>query len=211
LFERILILSPHTDDAELGCGGAIARLVEEGREVHLVAFSDARGSLGDDWPEDQCRREMFAAADKLGLPAGHVRVAEENFEVRHFPARRQEILERIVALRGELDPDTIFVPSPNDIHQDHQVIAQEGLRAFKRQTILGYEEPWNNVVFETRFFIPLEKRHVERKVEALRCYETQRHRSYLDAEFLWSLARTRGTQLESSWAEAFEVLRMVMP
>ena len=204
----VLILAPHTDDGELGCGGTIARFVEEGRDVHLVAFSDAGTSLGDEWPKDQLRHELARAAEVLELPADHVRVLD--FEVRRFPEFRQEILEAIIAIRQELAPDLVFVPSPNDIHQDHQVIAREGLRAFKNQTILGYEEPWNNVVFETRCFVPLEERHVEKKVAALACYETQRARKYLDAEFIRALARTRGTQLEETWAEAFEVLRMVM-
>ena len=47
------------------------------------------------------------------------------------------------------------------------MIAQEGLRAFKRTTILGYEVPWNNFDFSYQAYIALEKRHVERKVAAL--------------------------------------------
>ncbi len=206
--ETVLILAPHTDDGELGCGGTIAKFVEEERDVHLVAFSDASTYLDERWPRDQLRRELNRAASVLGIAAENVRVFD--FEVRRFPEFRQQILERIIELRKELAPDLVFVPSPNDIHQDHQVVAREGLRAFKNQTILGYEEPWNNIVFETRCFVPLEERHVEKKVEALRCYETQRERKYLDAEFIRALARTRGTQLEQTWAEAFEVLRMVM-
>ena len=112
---------------------------------------------------------------------------------------------------GTIQSIVPLLEETNDIHQDHEVVAREGLRAFKKQTILGYEEPWNNIVFETRFFIPLEERHVDKKVEALGCYETQLARSYLDESFIRSLARTRGTQLESTWAEAFEVLRMVLP
>ena len=209
MYRRILVLSPHTDDGELGCGGSIARFVEEGREVHLCALSIAEKSVPEGFPSDALLTEMRNAARVLGLPDDHVRA--HRFEVREFPSQRQAILEAILALKREIEPDLIFVPSPNDIHQDHQVVAREGLRAFKKQTILGYEEPWNNIVFETRFFVPLEERHVETKVAALRCYETQLARSYLDESFIRSLARTRGTQLESTWAEAFEVLRMVLP
>jgi len=205
----VLILAPHTDDGELGCGGTIAKFVEEERDVHYVAFSDAHTSLDDRWPKDQLRTELTNADRVLGLERENVRVLD--FEVRRFPEFRQDILQEIIGLRRSLSPELVFVPSPNDIHQDHQVIAREGLRAFKNQTILGYEEPWNNIVFETRCFVTLEERHVERKVAALRCYETQRERKYLDAEFIRALARTRGTQLEKTWAEAFEVLRMVMP
>jgi LmbE family N-acetylglucosaminyl deacetylase len=129
--------------------------------------------------------------------------------VRRFPEHRQDILQQIIELRDEIKPDIVFVPSPNDIHQDHQVIAQEGLRAFKRHTLLGYEEPWNNIIFETRCFIPLREEHIQRKIEALQCYRSQGHRTYLDAEFIRSLARTRGTQIEGGYAEAFEVLRWI--
>lgn len=43
--KKVLVLAPHTDDAELGCGGSIAKFVEEGREVHVVSFSIAEDSL----------------------------------------------------------------------------------------------------------------------------------------------------------------------
>ncbi len=54
------------------------------------------------------------------------------------------------------------MPSLHDIHQDHATIAQEGLRAFKNSTILGYELIWNNLTFNTTSFVKLEKNHIER-------------------------------------------------
>ena len=132
------------------------------------------------------------------------------YRVRHFLTYRQDILEDIVKLKSLVNPDLVFVPSPNDVHQDHQVITAEGLRTFKKISILGYELPWNNIVFETRSFVKLEKRHVQRKIDALKCYETQMERSYLSEEFLWGLAKTRGTQFESEYAESFEVLRILI-
>ena len=91
-----------------------------------------------------------------------------DFDVRTFPDRRQDILELLVALWDEWRPDVVFQPSHHDVHQDHQTIAQEGLRAFKRTTILGYEIPWNNFDFSYGAYIALEQRHVERKVAAVR-------------------------------------------
>ena len=44
-YKKVLILAPHTDDGEIGCGGTIARFIEEGAEVYYVAFSSARKSL----------------------------------------------------------------------------------------------------------------------------------------------------------------------
>ena len=130
--------------------------------------------------------------------------------MRNFPQYRQEILEELVKINQIINPDLIFMPSPNDIHQDHQVIANEGLRAFKRKTILGYEEPWNNIVFRTISFISLQKRHIQKKIDALNCYDTQKQRNYLTPEFLTSLAVARGTQIQKEYAEAFEVVRFII-
>jgi len=207
MIERILVLAPHTDDGELGCGGTIARFIEEGKDVHHAAFSTARTSVSPEFPDNILEIEVRAATKVLGIPKEKLIIFD--YPVRHFPEYRQAILDDLIKLREEIKPDLIFVPSLNDVHQDHQVIAAEGLRAFKRHTILGYEEPWNNIVFETRNFIPLDKRHIEKKIEALRCYKSQQRRKYLSEEFIWSLARTRGTQIEGGYAEAFEVLRWI--
>jgi LmbE family N-acetylglucosaminyl deacetylase len=208
VFNKILVLAPHTDDGEIGCGGTIAKLVEEGKEVYYVAFSTARRSIKDGLPKNILEIEVKAAMAVLEVPPSNIILF--NYEVREFPSHRQDILEDIIKLKEMISPDLVFVPSLDDIHQDHQVIAREGLRAFKNITLLGYEQPWNNIVFETKNFIILEKRHVEKKIEALRCYKSQYHRKYLDEEFIWSLARTRGTQIEGLYAEAFEVLRFVI-
>ncbi len=204
---KILVLAPHTDDGEIGCGGAISKYADEGTDVYYAAFSTARTSVRPEFPENILETEVREATTILGIMEDHLRIYD--FPVREFPQHRQAILQQMIDLREEIDPDIIFVPSLNDIHQDHQVIAQEGLRAFKRHTLLGYEEPWNNVVFETRCFIPLKEEHLLRKIEALQCYRSQGHRTYLDAEFIRSLARTRGTQIEGGYAEAFEVLRWI--
>ena len=204
----VLVLAPHTDDGEVGCGGTISRFVESGKKVYYAAFSTARTSVRPEFPDNILEIEVQAATQVLGIPPQQLKIYD--FPVRHFPKHRQAILQQLVDLRQEINPDLILLPSPHDIHQDHQVIAEEGLRAFKRHTILGYEEPWNNIVFETRCFIPLEKRHIEKKIAALHCYNSQKHRAYLDEEFMWSLARTRGTQIEGRYAEAFEVLRWIM-
>ena len=205
---KALFLAPHTDDAELGCGGTIAKFVEEGREVHVASFSIAEESVRPGFPKDALMKEFRKAMNVLGVPEPCLYTFR--FRVRNFPEYRQDILDEIVNLRNSIKPDIVFVPSPNDIHQDHQVIASEGLRVFKKISILGYELPWNNISFETRSFVKLEQRHLKKKIEALKCYETQKHRAYLNEEFITSLARTRGTQFENEYAEAFEVLRYIL-
>ena len=206
-WQRVLVLAPHTDDGELGCGGTMARLVDGGCDVRYVAFSIATRSLPDGFPPDTLAREVREATAELGISEQSLTV--HDFDVRTFPERRQEILELLVELWEEWRPDAVFQPSLHDIHQDHQVIAAEGLRAFKRTTIFGYEIPWNNYDFAYQAYVALERRHLERKAAALAHYASQQHRRYSDPEYIWNVARTHGINVNREYAEVFEVYRVV--
>ena len=204
---RVLVLAPHTDDGELGCGGTISRMVEEGREVYYAAFSTAAESVPPPFPSDILEKEVREGTKVLGISAANLLVYK--YKVRHLPHMRQEILEELVRMKREIDPATVFLPSAQDLHQDHQTVHIEGLRAFKTVTVLGYELPWNNLSFDYRHFCILTRAHVETKIAALRCYQSQQHRPYTQEEFIWSWARTRGGQIMVEYAEAFDVLRWV--
>ena len=204
---RVLVLAPHTDDGELGCGGTISRMVEEGREVYYAAFSTAAESVPPPFPPDILEKEVRQGTKVLGIPAANLLVYK--YKVRHLPHMRQEILEELVRMKREIDPGTVFLPSAQDLHQDHQTVHIEGLRAFKTVTVLGYELPWNNLSFDYRHFCVLTREHVQTKIAALRCYQSQQHRPYTQEEFIWSWARTRGGQIMVEYAEAFDVLRWI--
>ena len=206
-FRRALVLAPHTDDGEFGCGGTTARLVEAGCEVRYVAFSIATRSLPPGFAPDTLAREVREATAALGIPESGLTV--HDFDVRTFPERRQDILELLVALWEDYRPDVVFQPSHHDVHQDHQTVAQEGLRAFKRTTILGYEIPWNNFNFSYGAYLALEERHIDRKVAAVQCYASQQHRRYANEEYIRNLASVHGTNVNRAFAEVFEVYRIV--
>src|SRR5437773_2072665 len=151
--QRVLILAPHTDDAELGCGGTIARLLASNADVHLVAFSTCEESLPEDAPRCLLRDEFIESMRALGMPDGNARTF--SYRVRHFPAHRQQVLEDLVKLRRELNPAIVFIPASSDTHQDHQTLHAEGVRAFRGGTILGYELPWNHITFSAQAFVTL--------------------------------------------------------
>jgi N-acetylglucosamine malate deacetylase 1 len=206
--KRILILAPHTDDGEFGCGGTIARLIEEGNEVYYAAFSACKLSIEEGLPEDILITEVKAATKVLGIK--HENLILFDYDVRTFNYKRQEILEDIIRLKNTIQPDLVFMPSVNDIHQDHYTIAFEGIRAFKLSTILCYEMPWNNFTFHTTAFQVLEEKHLQTKVAALIEYKSQQDRPYANEEFIKSLARTRGVQIGKRYAEVFEVVRWIL-
>lgn len=206
--KTILILAPHTDDGELGLGGTISKMIEENANVYYIAFSTAQESVPEGFPKDILTQEVKRATAELGIKPDHLIIY--NYEVRKLNYQRQDILEKLILIRKELDPDIIFLPSLNDIHQDHKTVSEEGLRAFKKKTILGYELVWNNLTFNNQAFIMLEKKHIDKKISALKQYTSQGKREYLSEDFIYALARTRGVQVGMEYAECFEVIRLMI-
>lgn len=204
--KKILVISPHTDDGELGCGGSIVKFIEDGYEVEYVALSCCEKSVPPQYPKDILSREVQAATKILGIKKPIL----FSFDVREFPKFRQEILDALIRLRMKIEPDIVFTPSRSDTHQDHKTTVEETIRAFKKCTILGYEQPWNNITFNTLAFIHLQEEQVQKKIDALSCYETQKDRTYFNPDFIRGLALTRGTQIEETYAEAFEVIKWVI-
>src|SRR5262249_42053239 len=159
-------------------------------EVRYVAFSIATRSLPPGFAPDALAREVREATDELGIRDDQLTV--HDFEVRTFPDHRQEILELLIELWEAWPPAAALRPSLRDIPQDHQVVAAEGLRAFKRTTVLGYEIPWNSFNFDYQAYVALDGSHVDRKVAALARYASQQHRKYSDEEYIRARARTNG-------------------
>jgi len=208
MFSKILILAPHTDDGEFGCGGSISKWVGEGKEVYYAAFSSAKKSVPPGMPQNILEQEVREATQALDVPTGNLILYD--YPVREFPTYRQEILEDMVGLGNKLNPELVLLPSTNDTHQDHQTISQEGFRAFKTTSMIGYEMPYNNLNFSTNLFVVLKEEQVSKKIEALKCYQSQASKIYATPDFIMSLASVRGTQIGVKYAEAFEVIRWVM-
>ncbi|WNS74818.1 PIG-L deacetylase family protein [Bacillus sp. DTU_2020_1000418_1_SI_GHA_SEK_038] len=207
-YKKILVLAPHTDDAELGCGGTIAKFLEDGSKVFVAVFSTAEESVPEGSPLDILEKEFYRAMETMKIPKKNLFVYK--YKVRKLSYYRQDILEEMVKLRSLIQPDLVLLPSGQDVHQDHQVIHSEGVRAFKNLSILGYELPWNHITFSTHSFMELEYRHIEAKWKALESYSSQikLQKPYFTKEFIEGLAKVRGTQINKEWAEAFEVLRV---
>jgi LmbE family N-acetylglucosaminyl deacetylase len=206
--QKVLILAPHTDDGELGCGGSIARFIEEGASVFYAAFSTASESLPEGLPPDTLEKELREACLILGIPEKNIIVF--NYEVRKLNYVRQDILEHLVKLRDEIAPDIVFMPSQSDLHQDHTTVAIEGLRAFKTTTALAYELPWNNITFISHAFILLDEKHIAKKIEAVGAYKSQAHRDYTKPDAIRAIAQMRGLQIGVKYAECFEILRWII-
>ena len=115
--KKVLVLAPHTDDGEFGCGGTISKLVSEGIEVHYVAFSACEQSVLPQFPSDILITEVTEATKVLGIKKENLHLLK--YDVRTFNFNRQSILDDILKFKKEINPDLVFIPSLNDVHQDH--------------------------------------------------------------------------------------------
>lgn len=196
------MLSPHTDDAELGAGGTISRLIEEGSRVSYVAFSA---------PHEALRGECERALKMLRSKNNGASLSILKFERRKLYENRQDILQWLYNFNEENSPDLVLTPSRADTHQDHETITSEAVRCFKKSSIFGYILRWNCSVIKEDVTIPLEDRHIKSKIAALGQYLSQSSRPYFDPEYHRREAYVRGLGFPSHLAEAFEMIRLVIP
>ncbi len=203
---RVLAISPHCDDIELGCAGYLVKLKEAGHEIQTIAFSHSEDSVPKDTPF--IMHDEYVNAMKL---AGFGWF-DYGYEVRTFHEHRQTILEILIIQRQYYKPDLVLLPCSADIHQDHQVIHQEGVRAFSKDcSVLGYELPWNSRAFNPSFFVELTREQLTKKIEMIYCYKSQLelNRQYLDKTLIEGQARARGLQVKKEFAEAFESITLI--
>ena len=197
MFKTVLLLAPHLDDIELGAGGMVARLSEESWITYMGFYTP-----------HHLRNEFHESARILGIDEVHLL----NFERRTFPAHRQEILQVLYDYEMSHEVDLVLTPATTDIHQDHQTVTNEAIRAFRRSTILGYEVPGNNMELHQNCYVPLTEKQVGRKVEALQCYKSQIPTR--GAKFTEEYTRSRiinyGGHIQAEYAEIFEVIKLVI-
>lgn len=176
--------------------------------MYVAVFSIAEESVPPGAPKTTLRDEFLASMQTFGIPTERTPVF--SYPVRNFPSHRQDILDEMLQMRRSIAPTMVMLPSSDDIHQDHQVVHNEGMRCFKDLSVWGYELPWNSMALNSQAFVRLEPCHLQAKLLALQQYRTQFElgRPYFQREFVEGLAHVRGAQIKVLLAEAFQVLRL---
>jgi LmbE family N-acetylglucosaminyl deacetylase len=201
----IICLGAHSDDIEIGCGGAIMSLLAERPdiEVHWVVFS-ASG--------DRAQEAKNSAAELLKQTAKKSIVLHE-FRDTCFPFVGQEIKECFIKLQREIKPDLIFTHRRDDLHQDHRLLAELTWNAFRDQAILEYEIPkYDGDLGTPNFYAPISEAVAQRKVDHLLKYFTsQQSKPWFTASTFQALLRLRGIECNSpsGLAEAFYARKLV--
>jgi N-acetylglucosamine malate deacetylase 1 len=200
--KRVLFLGAHPDDIELGCGALLHHITRQ-TDVLCVTLSDNQKN-----PDLQkVKSEHYEAMDVLGVQKEKIILGP--FTTRVFPDARQEILEYFLQLRQDFKPDLIFVHSKQDVHQDHNTMTDEALRAFRGITVLGFDVVRSSYGFFPHFLVKVTEEDVNKKIEALSKYETYRDRYYFNNDVTRSIMVRHGALAECPFAEGFDILRIV--
>jgi len=199
---RILTISPHPDDFEIGCGGTLLKYARRGADITALIMSD--GSLGG--PSDVRREEQERSAEIIGIR----RVLWAGFRDADLPGDR-EVIDAIEDVLREMRPTFLFVPFGHDTHQDHRKVANAALSATRySRNVLCYECP-TSVNFHPTIFVDV-SREFEDKIGTLEAHRSQVERTHIEGlpitEIARSMAHFRGTQSRVSHAEGFQAVRL---
>ena len=175
----ILIVAPHPDDAELGMGGTIIKLLKQGHHVHIVDMTN-----GEPTPHGspaQREIEWTSAAKVLGV--GRTCLYLKNREVQHTIEARH----KLAAVIREHKSDWIFCPYPIDAHPDHMAVTRIAEDARFDAKLTKTDIPGNpyypkrviyyfcthlRLNFTPNFCVDITDT-IEQKIEAVKCYATQ--------------------------------------
>ena len=200
--QRLLFLGAHPDDIELGCG-ALIHHVAKSCEVLCVTLSDNQKNP----VLHNLVAEHLESMAALGVPEERARLGP--FTTRNFPEERQAILEHLLQLRHDYQPEIVFVHSRQDVHQDHNTMTEEALRAYRGISVLGYDVVRSSYGFFPHFLVEVDESDVEAKIAALSHYRTYGEKYYFNPALTRAIMLRHGALAEKPFAEGFDILRIV--
>jgi len=197
---NIVAVGAHPDDIEIGAGGSIALHRTKGHTVHFIVVT----SGGELSTKEKRERECERAGDILDV---------NDFHFLDYPDTEVgydgELVKRIDDILESVGADRVYIHSEKDTHQDHRNAALSSIAAARNvDEVLSFESPSTRSSFAPQYYCPLPEPVLDRKIEAIRAHESQSEKKYLESEAMQGLARFRGRQANTRYAEAFQVIRI---
>jgi LmbE family N-acetylglucosaminyl deacetylase len=201
---RVLALGAHSDDIEIGAGGAILSWIASGAEVSIdwCALSTPGERAG----------EARASAMEFLVDAKHAEIHLGQFRDGYFPAERTAVKDWVEGLKRLEKPDVVLCHQRNDAHQDHRMVCELAWNTFRDHLILEYEIPkWDGDLGQPNIYVPLSDDVLAKKIELLnKHFGTQRSKAWFDDETFRGLARLRGVECRERYAEAFFARKLLL-
>jgi len=204
--KSILVFGAHPDDLEIGMGGTIAKLSAMGYEVQPI-IATLPNFVKSDTKEGRKTESMLSAKVMGCEPPVFLDLSpDEMIFGRKF-------ITLIDSLVTKYKPDSVFTQWYGDSHQDHQTLTKSVISACRDQdNLFMYETTIPGGITENSFrpqlFVDISET-VDTKKNALECFESQ----FVRCGKIWIPAiigrcSYRGYQINSKYAEAFEVVKV---
>lgn len=191
---KILFVVAHIDDAELAAGASISKFISQGHDVSVVSMTHVYNGIN-------LSHEFVASMSLLGT---NYRFC--GYTTRQLTAQSGLISDYLIEVLKN-KPNIVFTHDVNDRHPDHKAVAEQVRRVWDG-TLITFLSPWNGSP-DTNYFIQFEEAHLRMKKAALKKYESQASRSYMDEVFIESETRYNGIRAGGTYAEGFKVVKMV--
>jgi len=201
---HVLCLGSHPDDIEIGCGGAVLRLVEELDNVQFTWIVLS----GDESRRKEAKKGVDTFLNKKNLERFEIK----NFRESYFPYNGAEIKDYFEELK-DLSPNIIFTHHRRDAHQDHRLVSELTWNTFRDNLILEYEIPkYDGDLGTPNLYAHLDASIVQKKINYITdIFKTQKGKKWFTEETFRSLLRIRGIESNSPsrYAEGFHCYKMV--
>jgi N-acetylglucosamine malate deacetylase 1 len=197
---RVLAFGAHPDDLEVGAGGLLARLSQEGAEVTMVVVSIPNNT-------ELRKREAMAGADIIDADL-FVLYEDRPCRVEDIPMH--ELVRRMDSIVGDVRPDLVITHSSGDLHWDHGLVNRATVSALRRTPcdLLAFlSSPEMNAQSRAigQCFADITKT-MDTKLAAMSAHSSQVAK--LGLESSRDLARAMGRISGYDYAEVYEALRV---
>lgn len=195
--EEVVLLGAHCDDIAIGAGGTVLTICRANPGLRVKALVLAGAGTERETEERMALSALCPKAQLevtvLGMPDGRL------------PANWTFAKEALEDFRRGTEPDLVIAPSAHDAHQDHRGLAKLVPTTFRAHLAIGYEIlKWDGDLGQPNVYVPLAETVLDEKIALLHeHYPSQRARTWFDDTAFRGLARIRGVQSGSRYAEGF--------
>jgi LmbE family N-acetylglucosaminyl deacetylase len=223
--EHLLIIAPHADDEILGCYSLINKIKKGGGKVSVQILTlGGYPKMGGGKIKKEIWKNEFLKTMKF-LKIDSFDIAYYDDEIRHLDTIPQSELIELLEVKSpisisKIKPTIVAIPTIFSTHQDHVQAYKVSMTALRENPqkihklphmVVSYESPEYHHSefgrFSPDYYLSLSKLDVDKKVKCLNIYQSQIREGHRDGEKIYSLAKIRGSEIGSAFAESYHIHR----
>lgn len=216
-FKKVLVIAPHADDEVLGCGGTILKMISCGVAVNICYVTSP---YFPNWTNEYIsnrKKEIELFKKSASIEA----IYKLDYGAATLTVQNQsKISKNISEIVKKVNPDTVLIPFPGDLHTDHTIVnkaSKVACRPFHSnvKNIWEYETlsetEWGDIPFSPNLYVDIED-HIDKKISLMEIYKSEifKFPHPRSKESIKILSKKRGTEAFLNNAESFSIVREII-